>query len=213
MSPTHRPKTENRKALNICVFSSSSNAIAEIYFEEARILGNLIAASGWNLIYGGANVGLMHACAEAARESGARTVGIIPELIHAHRLSNPNDHEQIITPNMRERKYLMRKRSNFFVALPGGFGTLEEILEVITLKQLNYHDKAIVFINTNGYYNPLLEQFEKAYNETFAKDSYRSMYHVAANAQEAVSYLLQYTPSEPSSKWFNVPDKESEIKN
>ncbi len=105
--------------MNVCVFSSSSNAIPEIYFEEARKLGQLIGASGWNLIYGGANVGLMHTCAEAARENGAKTVGIIPELIHAHRLSNPNDHEQIITPNMRERKYLMRKRSDVFIALPG----------------------------------------------------------------------------------------------
>jgi len=207
MSLTPKPKTESRKPLNVCVFSSSSNALPEIYFEEARNLGKLIAASGWNLIYGGANVGLMHACAEAARENGAKTVGIIPELIHAHRRSNPNDHEQIITPNMRERKYLMRKRSHFFVALPGGFGTLEEILEVITMKELNYHDNAVCFINTNGYYDPLLGQFEKAYEELFAKESYRSMYHVASDSQEAITYLQEYTPSEQASKWFNVPDK------
>jgi hypothetical protein len=199
--------------MNLCVFSSSSNAIPEIYFEEARKLGILIGSAGWNLVYGGANVGLMHACAEAARESGAKTVGIIPELIHAHRLSNPNDHEQIVTPNMRERKYLMRKRSNAFVALPGGFGTLEEILEVITLKQLNYHNKAVVFINTNGYYNSLFEQFEKSYQETFAKESYRSMYFIASNASEAITYIQQYQPSEPLSKWFNVPGKEIENKN
>ena len=199
--------------MNLCVFSSSSNAIPEIYFEEARKLGQLIGESGWNLIYGGANVGLMHVCAESAREYGSKTVGIIPELIHAHRLSNPNDHEQIITPNMRERKYLMRKRSDAFVALPGGFGTLEEILEVITLKQLNYHNKAVVFINTNGYYDSLLEQFEKSYRETFAKESYRQMYFVASNSVEAVHYLLQYQPAEPLSKWFIVPDKENENKN
>jgi len=199
--------------MNVCVFSSSSNGIPEIYFEEARNLGHLIGASGWNLIYGGANVGLMHACAEAARESGAKTVGIIPELIHAHRLSNPNDHEQIITPNMRERKYLMRKRSDAFIALPGGFGTLEEILEVITLKQLNYHNKAVVFINTNGYYNPLLKQFELAYQETFAKESYRNMYFIASDPEEAIAFIKQYLPSEPLSKWFNVPDKENENRN
>jgi cytokinin riboside 5'-monophosphate phosphoribohydrolase len=193
--------------MNICVFSSSSNAIPEVYFEDARKLGSLIGATGWNLIYGGANVGLMHACAEAARASGSRTVGIIPELIHAHRLANPNDHEQVITPNMRERKYLMRKRSGAFIALPGGFGTLEEVLEVITLKQLNYHNKAVVFINTNGYFNPLLEQFEKAYNETFAKENYREMYFIASNPEEAVEYIRQYVPSEPLSKWFNVPNK------
>jgi uncharacterized protein (TIGR00730 family) len=193
--------------MNICVFSSSSNAIPEVYFEDARALGRLIGSSGWNLIYGGANVGLMHACAEAARAGGARTVGIIPELIHSHRLSNPDDHEQVITPNMRERKYLMRKRSSAFIALPGGFGTLEEILEVITLKQLNYHNKAVVFVNTNGYYNPLLEQFEKAYLETFAKDNYREMYFIASSPQEAIDYIKNYEPSEPLSKWFNVPQK------
>lgn len=195
--------------MNICVFSSSSNAIPEIYFEEAKKLGRLIGESCWKLIYGGANVGLMHACAEAARENGAKTVGIIPELIHAHRLSSPNDHEQIVTPNMRERKYLMRKRSNAFIALPGGFGTLEEILEVITLKQLNYHNKAVVFINTNGYYNPLLQQFDLAYRESFAKESYREMYFVASTPEEAVAYIKAYIPSEPLSKWFNVPNKEN----
>lgn len=196
--------------MNICVFSSSSNAIAEIYFEEARILGKLIGTAGWNLIYGGANVGLMHSCAESARENGAKTVGIIPELIHAHRLSNPNDHEQIITPNMRERKYLMRKRSDAFIALPGGFGTLEETLEVITLKQLNYHNKAVVFINTNGYYNPLIAQFDLAYRETFAKESYRKMYYIASNSHEAIAYIKAYIPAEPLSKWFDVPAKENE---
>jgi uncharacterized protein (TIGR00730 family) len=196
--------------MNICVFSSSSNAIPEIYFEEARNLGKLIGEAGWNLIYGGANVGLMHSCAESARENGAKTVGIIPELIHAHRLSNPNDHEQIVTPNMRERKYLMRKRSDAFIALPGGFGTLEETLEVITLKQLNYHNKAVVFVNTNGYYNPLIAQFDLAYREIFAKESYRQMYFIASNAEEAIAHIKQYIPAEPLSKWFNVPVKENE---
>jgi len=195
--------------MNICVFSSSSNAISEIYFDEARKLGQLIGESGWKLIYGGANVGLMHACAESARAHGAKTVGIIPELIHAHRLSSPNDHEQVITPNMRERKYLMRKRSNAFIALPGGFGTLEEILEVITLKQLNYHNKAVVFVNTNGFYNPLLEQFAKSYEESFAKESYKENYFIATNSEEAMTYLNNYIPSEPLAKWFNVPGNEN----
>lgn len=198
--------------MNICVFASSSNAVAERYFEEARNLGSLIGTAGWNLIYGGGNVGLMHACANAAHESGAKTVGIIPELIHQHRLSNPNDHEHIITPNMRERKYLMRKRADAFVALPGGFGTLEEILEVITLKQLSYHNKAIVFINTGGFYNALFEQFEVSYRETFAKESYRDTYCIASNAGEAIDYIRHYTPSEPTTKWFNVPDREGRNK-
>jgi len=191
--------------MNICVFSSSSNAIPEIYFKEARDLGTLIGEKGWDIVYGGANVGLMHACADAARSAGAKSLGIIPESIHKHRLSSLHDHEQIITPNMRERKYLMRKRSDAFIALPGGFGTLEEILEVITLKQLHYHDKAIVFINTNGYYDHLLGQFEKAYSETFAKEDYRKMYFVANCAIEAITYISEYYPEELGAKWFDVP--------
>ena len=127
--------------MSICVFCSSSNAIPEFYFEEAQKLGKLIGDNNHALVYGGATVGLMHTVAEAARQAGAISIGIIPESIHNKRISSPSDHKQIITPNMRDRKYLMRKRSEAFIALPGGFGTLEEILEVITLKQLQYHQK------------------------------------------------------------------------
>ena len=151
--------------MNICVFCSSSNAIANVYFEAAVNLGKLIGQNNHSIVYGGANVGLMHTVAESARQSGAISIGIIPESIHNKKLSSPLDHEQIITPNMRDRKYLMRKRSDAFIALPGGFGTLEEILEVITLKQLQYHQKPIVFINTEGFFNSLFDQFERAYRD------------------------------------------------
>ena len=191
--------------MNICVFSSSSNAIPEVYFNEARDLGRLIGQNNWSLVYGGSNVGLLHACGDAARSSGAKTVGIIPESIHSRNLASQHDDEQIVTPNMRERKYLMRKRSDAFIALPGGFGTLEEILEVITLKQLHYHNKAIVLINTNGFYDLLLAQFERSYEETFAKADYRKMYFVARNAEQAIGYITQYQPEELGAKWFDVP--------
>jgi cytokinin riboside 5'-monophosphate phosphoribohydrolase len=191
--------------MNICVFCSSSNAIPELYFEEARKLGKLIGDNNHEIIYGGATVGLMHAVAEAARNAGARSVGIIPESIHNRRLSSPLDHEQIITPNMRERKYLMRKRSDAFIALPGGFGTLEEILEVITLKQLQYHNKPIVFVNTDGFYNSLFDQFERAYRESFSKADYKSTYFIASDAEEAINYIRNYQPIEQTSKWFDVP--------
>ena len=191
--------------MNICVFCSSSNAIPELFFDEANKLGKLIGDHHHEIIYGGATVGLMHTVAEAARKAGARSVGIIPESIHKKRLSSPLDHEQIITPNMRERKYLMRKRSDAFIALPGGFGTLEEILEVITLKQLQYHNKAIVFINTDGFYNSLFAQFERAYCDSFSKEDYKSTYFIAADSEEAISYIHNYQPTELATKWFDVP--------
>jgi uncharacterized protein (TIGR00730 family) len=191
--------------MKICVFCSSSNAIPELYFDEANELGKLIGDFGHEIIYGGATVGLMHTVAEAARKAGARSVGIIPESIHLKRLSSPLDHEQIITPNMRERKYLMRKRSDAFIALPGGFGTLEEILEVITLKQLQYHNKPIVFVNTDGFYDSLFAQFERAYRDSFSKVDYKSTYFIAANSEEAFAYIHKYQPTELTAKWFDVP--------
>jgi len=189
----------------ICVFCSSSNALAEIYFEQARDLGKQIGEGCHTLVYGGANVGLMQAVAQSAKEAGGQSIGIIPELIHNKRLSSSTDSEQIITPNMRDRKYLMRKRSDAFIALPGGFGTLEEILEVITLKQLHYHQKPIVFINTNGFYNPLLDQFERCYSESFSKLAYKSLYYIAANCSDAMNYISNYKHEELTAKWFDVP--------
>ena len=190
--------------MNICVFCSSSNAIPELYFDEAKKLGKLIGENHHAIVYGGATVGLMHTVAEAARQAGARSLGIIPESIHSKRLSSPLDHEQIITPNMRERKYLMRKRSDAFIALPGGFGTLEEILEVITLKQLQYHNKAIVFINTDGFYNSLFDQFERAYRDSFSKEDYKSTYFIASDSEGALNYIHNYQPIELTTKWFDV---------
>ena len=101
----------------------------------------------------------------------------------------------------------MRDISDAFIALPGGFGTLEEILEVITLRQLSYHTKPIVFINTNNFFEFLFKQFEVTYLEMFAKEIYRELYFVAQNAEDALEYIVNYKPIELDSKWFVVPDK------
>jgi uncharacterized protein (TIGR00730 family) len=101
----------------------------------------------------------------------------------------------------------MREMSDAFVAMAGGFGTLEEILEVITLKQLGYHHKAIVFINTNGFFDDLFRQFEKSYQEKFAKESYRNLYFIARNAAEAMEYVIKYKPEQSENKWFEVPTR------
>jgi hypothetical protein len=108
---------------------------------------------------------------------------------------------------MQERKARMRDMSDAFIALPGGFGTLEEILEVITLRQLSYHTKPIVFINTNGFFNHLFKQFEVSYNEMFAKEVYRELYFEAGNAAEAMKYILNYKPVVLDAKWFVVPER------
>lgn len=193
--------------MDICVFCSSSNAIDDIYFNDAERLGELIGTRGHSLINGGANVGLMEAVTIASRKSGARTIGIIPERMQERNLVSNHAHEVEITADMMERKERMRQMSDAFVALPGGFGTLEEILEVITLKQLDYHRKAIVFVNTGNFFASLFEQFEKAFSEKFSKPEYRELYFIAASPEEAMKYLESYRPGEVITKWFSVPEK------
>jgi cytokinin riboside 5'-monophosphate phosphoribohydrolase len=193
--------------MNICVFSSSSNAIPNVYFDEARQLGKLIGEQGHTLVNGGANVGLMEAVTIAASEAGAKTIGIIPELFVKRSLASTNSHKVISTKDMQERKSKMREISDAFIALPGSFGTLEEILEVLTLRQLSYHIKPVVFINTNNFYQHLFKQFEQAFTEKFAKEIYCDLYFSAEDAESALKYIETYQPKEFDSKWFVVPNK------
>lgn len=193
--------------MNICVFCSSSNAIDEIYFNDAERLGDLLGTRGHSLVNGGANVGLMEAVTIAARKSGARTIGIIPERMQEKNLVSNHAHEVEITSDMMARKERMRQMSDAFIALPGGFGTLEEILEVITLKQLDYHRKAVVFVNTGDFFSALFSQFERAFDEKFSKPDYRNLYFIASSPEEAISYIEDYKPGEVITKWFRVPEK------
>ncbi len=194
--------------MNICVYCSSSNAIDEIYVRDAGILGGLIGSRGHSLINGGANVGLMEVVTISARQAGARTLGIIPERMQERNLVSNFSHEVEITRDMSDRKARMRELSDAFVALPGGFGTLEEILEVITLKQLDYHRKAIVFLNTSGFYAHLFSQFEHAFAGHFSKQEYRTLYHIASSPAEVMDFLEKYTPGPIVSKWYKVPGEE-----
>jgi uncharacterized protein (TIGR00730 family) len=122
-------------------------------------------------------------------------------------LASDNAHEVIITSDMMERKAKMRELSDAFIALPGGFGTLEEILEVLTLRQLGYHTKPIVFVNTNNFFNHLFKQFEVSFTELFAKEVYRKLYFSANDSEEAIKHIQDYKPAELDSKWFIVPEK------
>lgn len=192
--------------MKICVFCSSSNAVADVYVNEAISLAKLIGQNEQTLINGGANVGLMHTTLETAVKAGAKTIGVIPEKLKGHNLVSENAQQLIVSKDMMERKAIMRELADAFVALPGGFGTLEEILEVITLKQLDYHNKAIVFLNTNGFYDDLFRQFERSYEEHFAKPNYRELYHIAQTSEEVMNYLASYTPPTPVNKWYKVPE-------
>lgn len=190
--------------MQICVFSSSSDIIAPSYFEAARDLGREIGRRGDSLVYGGCAVGLMGAVAEAAKQAGARVVGVIPDFIRERGLGYESADEMIVTATMRERKREMEERADAFLALPGGFGTLEEMLEIITLKQLSRHAKPVIFLNTDGFYDPLAALFEHMFEQQFAKQAYRGLYEFVPSVAAAFEYLDTYTPPVLVQKWFNT---------
>lgn len=186
---------------NICVFCSSSDYLSDKYYEAAKDLGNAIGASGNNIVYGGTSVGLMHASAFATKQSGGKVIGVIPELIQSKGIASDYADELIVTMDMKERKEVIREKSDAFIALPGSFGTLEEIMEVITLKQLGYHSKAIVFVDVDGFYSALKAQFDMQYQEKFANESFRNMYVFVDSAAEALDYINNYTAADQITKW------------
>jgi len=189
---------------NICVFCSSSDVVDESYFFIAKNLAEKIAEQNFNLVYGGANVGLMHTVATIAKENGAIVTGVIPERIKEKGLADNSIDELIVTPDMHSRKAKLEELSDAFIALPGGFGTLEELAEVITLRQLEYHYKPIVILNHNNFYDNLISFFETLYKEKFAKEEYKEVYFVANSVDEAIKYIKEYKPKKNITKWFNT---------
>jgi hypothetical protein len=147
-------------------------------------------------------VGLMGALAKAAQQHGGKVIGVIPNFIASRGLAYQPADELIITNDMRQRKATMEARSDAFLALPGGFGTLEEMLEIITLKQLQQHVKPVVFLNRAGYYDPLAAVFEHMYKHRFAKPDYRHMYAFADSVAVALDYLENYQPAPLPGKWM-----------
>ncbi len=188
--------------MRICVFCSSSGAVAERYRSAAEEFGRALAAAGHSLVYGGSNVGLMGALARVVRGEGAGIVGVIPEFMQKRDLAFDGADRLVVTAGMRERKAEMEALADAFVALPGGFGTCEEILEVLTLRNLGRHQKPIVFLSVDGFYEPLLQFFERLYEQRFASPLARALYHVAATPQEAMAHLASYRPApSPDLKW------------
>lgn len=190
----------------ICIYSSSSCAIDQVYFETATILGQQIANRGDHLLFGGGLIGLMGATARAVHQSNGKVIGVIPKALNLTGIVYESCDELIVTADLRERKAIMDSRSNAFIALPGGYGTLEELLEIITLKQLGYHQKPIVILNVNGFYQKLLECFDQLIQQHFAKPECRKLYHVTDQAMEALDYIDTYQPHSLTEKWLTDVD-------
>ncbi|EIW15639.1 MULTISPECIES: TIGR00730 family Rossman fold protein [Pelosinus] len=186
----------------ICVYSSSSAAIDPVYFDAASALGREIAAKGDLFLFGGGLTGLMGACARSVHQHHGHVIGIIPEALHVKGIVYDRCDELVVTKCMRERKAIMDERSDAFIALPGGYGTLEEILEIITLKQLRYHNKPIVILNINHFYDKLLEHFGKVICQQFAKIECSELYFVTGDISSALDYIDSYEPPVFEKRWL-----------
>ncbi len=190
----------HRPTHSICVFASSSEKLDAAYYTLAEELGLAIAKAGAEMIFGGGTIGLMGAAARGAQKGGGTVIGVIPEKLHRPGVAFSGCAKLVVTETMHARKQTMESLSSAFVALPGGFGTLEELLEVITLKQLGYHNKPIVLLNKGGFYNPLLEQFELLFSTGFSHAAYRGLFSIAESAAQAIEQVLHYMPDD-------MPDK------
>ena len=178
---------------NVCVYSASSTKIAPVYFAVAEELGHLLASKGINLINGAGSIGLMAATSNAALASGGTVTGVIPRFMVEQGWHHTGLTRLVETETMHERKRLMAEMSDGVIALPGGCGTLEELLEIITWKQLGLYLKPIVVLNADGYFNPLLEMLQKAIDENFMRPEHGNIWVVAHTPEEAVQ-LLYDTP-------------------
>lgn len=174
---------------NVCVYSASSTQIAPVYFQVAEELGRLLAEKHINLINGAGCIGLMAATSNAALAAGGTVTGVIPRFMVEQGWHHQGLTRLVKTETMHERKQLMADLSDGVIALPGGCGTLEELLEIITWKQLGLYLKPIVILNIEGYYDPLIAMLQNAINGNFMRKEHEVIWQVATTAQEAVECL------------------------
>jgi uncharacterized protein (TIGR00730 family) len=186
---------------SLCVYCSSSDRLDSKYPEAATAVGREMVRHGWDLVYGGGNVGLMGTLARAVNGAGGRVVGVIPEFMKAKELAYTEAHEMHTVVTMRERKLMMESRADAFLALPGGWGTLEEIMEILTLRQLDVLRKPCVFFNQDGFYDELLQFFDRMIGEKFNKPSNLKLFSVATTVEEIFSQLENGAVA-AETKWF-----------
>jgi len=185
----------------LCVYCASSDRLDPKYAEAATAVGREMVRRGWGLVYGGGKVGLMGAVAKAVKTSGGRVVGVIPEFMKVKELAYEQADEMHTVVTMRERKLMMETRADAFVALPGGWGTLEEIMEILTLRQLDVLRKPVVIFNQDGFYDELLKFFDRMIAEKFNKPSNLQLFTVATTVEEIFNQLETGAVT-AETKWF-----------
>lgn len=191
-----------KKIKTVTIYAASSSQVAPIYFEVAEELGKLIAESGLTCINGAGNKGLMAAVSDAVLQHGGKVCGIIPEFMLDEGWGHEGLSETIVTSSMHERKEQMAQKSDACIALPGGIGTLEEMLEIMTWKQLGLYAKPIVVLNVNHYFDDLFAMLKKAEQENFMHHKHQGIWQVATTPQEAIEIVFQQTEWEKCPRSF-----------
>ena len=173
----------------VCVYCASSNHINDVYNKDAKVLGTLLGKQGIRVVNGGGNMGLMRIVSDAVLSSGGTVSGIIPHFMVENEWYHPELTELIRTETMHERKKKMTDMADAIIALPGGYGTFEELLEVITWKQLGLYQKPVIILNTNNYYAPLLDMFRHAVDEKFMNEDHLKLWHIAQTPEEVMDMI------------------------
>ena len=186
---------------SVTVFCGSSNVVDEKYFAAAHELGEKLARRRWGLVYGGGSVGLMGVLSRAVLAHGGHVTGVIPKALLDLGVGETKVSELIVTDGLRDRKAIMDERGDAFVALPGGLGTLEEVLEALTLKQLGYHTKPVVVLDLDWYFDPLWSQVQRGIDEGFIKPEFLDLWYPAPDVDAMLRYLEAYEPHRYGSKW------------
>ncbi|GAA0623506.1 TIGR00730 family Rossman fold protein [Brevundimonas kwangchunensis] len=173
---------------SVCLFCGSSDRSDPAYTVAAQQFGAQTAAAGWRLVYGGGGVGLMGASARSAHEAGGRVLGVMPGFLRSReRLFD--DVETLVVTSMHERKTIMYDQSDAFVVAPGGVGTLEEVIEVLSWKRLDLHGKPVIFLNINGFWDTLLATLDHSMASGMTPDTFRQAYSVANTVEEAIAQM------------------------
>ncbi|MFO0876589.1 MAG: TIGR00730 family Rossman fold protein [Gemmataceae bacterium] len=196
-----------RQIRSLCVFCGSKTGDRPLYAEAARKLGHEMAQRGVELVYGAGNIGLMGVVADAVLEAGGRVVGVIPQGLVEHEVAHRRLTELHVVRTMHERKALMADRSDAFLALPGGFGTLDELFEILTWAQLGIHAKPVGLANIAEFFTPLLQWLKHAVAEGYLRTRHQQLLHVRQDPVELLTHLLTLTPGEPGARWITDLDR------
>ncbi len=191
--------------MNIGVFAASSSLIDKVYLESAAQLGIIIASEGHRIVYGGGTVGLMGAMADAALSKGSKVTGVIPEFMHKNGWGHKGIDELIVTHDMSTRKKKIFEISDAIIALPGGIGTLEELTEAITMKQLGLFRGALVILNIDSFYEHFIEFIDSIIEKRFMREIHKKIWSVVSTPREALDVLKDYTD------WHDDPLKIARI--